>query len=366
METLALHTHHARLGARFGSVASREVVLRYGPKGAPSGAADEARSDGEQGAMRDALALVDLSARQVLSVTGPDRLSFLHGMVTQDVKGMAEWDVGYAALLTAKGAMVADVRLVRREEDVLLLLEPGLADPVLAHLQRFLISEDAEVQDVSASFGQLSLVGPHAWALAQRLFGLPGDSPPVSHVLRGGIESHAVLVLPSALLLQGVDLLVSTEGLEAVFTALLDTGSEDGLRPAGWEALEVLRVERGVPRYGVDMDERTIPMEANLERALHYQKGCYIGQEVIARATFRGHMNRRLVGLLLGEAHPAPRTELFLGDKKVGFVTSVVHSVRLGQQLALGYVHRDVQEPGTALRLAGDAGSATVHTLPFG
>ena len=174
-----------------------------------------------------------------------------------------------------------------------------------------------------------------------------------------------MLVLPSGLLLPGVDLLVSVQGLEAVFTALLDTGSEEGLAPCGWEALEVLRVERGVPRYGADMDERTIPLEANLERALHYQKGCYIGQEVIARATFRGHMNRRLVGLLLGKAHPAPRTELFLGDKKVGFVTSVVHSERLGQEIALGYVHRDALEPGTALRLAGELGLATVQTLPF-
>ncbi len=359
METLALHAHHARLGARFGSVAGRQVVLGYGPSGTGGSPA------GEEAALRSAVGLLDLSARQVVSVTGPDRLSFLHGMVTNDVKGLSATGVLYAALLTPKGAMVADARLVRREEDVLLLLEPGLAEPVLAHLQRFLISEDAALADASRDFGHLSLVGPRAWTLVRRLFGLPGDAPPTRHALLGGLESHAVLVLPSGLLLQGVDVLVSSAALEAVFTALLDSGSEEGLRPVGFEALEVLRVERGVPRFGADMDERTIPLEANLERALHYQKGCYVGQEVIARATFRGHMNRRLVGLLLGQAHPAPRTELFHGDKKVGFVTSVVHSERLGQQVALGYVHRDLLEPGTALRLAGDAGGATVEALPF-
>jgi folate-binding protein YgfZ len=364
METLALHAHHARLGAHFGSVAGREVVLQYGPVAVPQGALDGSR--GEQAAMRDAVAVVDVSSRQVVKVTGPDRLSYLHGMVTNDVKGMSASAVLYAALLTAKGAMVADVRLLPREEDVLLLLEPGLAEPVLAHLQRYLISEEAELSDASPEFGHLSLVGPRAWALSRRLLGLPGDAPPFTHALLGGLEGHAVRVLPSPLLLPGVDLLVPAEGLEAVFTALLDMGSEEGLRPAGWEALEVLRVERGVPRYGADMDERTIPLEANLERALHYQKGCYVGQEVIARATFRGHVNKRLVGLLLGEAHPAARTELFLGERKVGFVTSVVHSARLGQEVALGYVHRDVLEPGTALRLAGDAGVATVHALPFG
>jgi folate-binding protein YgfZ len=355
MEALALHAHHARLKARFGSVLGRQVVLGYGPSGA---AAREAA------ALREAVGLLDLSARQVVRVTGPDRLSFLHGMLTNDVKGMSASGVLYAALLTAKGAMVADARLLQREEDVLLLVEPGLAGPVLAHLQRFLISEDADVTDASADFGQLSLLGPRAWTLAKRLLGLPGDGPPLD-ALAGGIEGQAVRVLPSGLLLPGVDLLVSVQGLEAVFTALLDTGSEEGLLPCGFEALEVLRVERGVPRYGADMDERTIPLEANLERALHYQKGCYIGQEVIARATFRGHMNRRLVGLLLGKADPAPRTELFLGNKKVGFVTSVVHSERLGQHIALGYVHRDALEPGTALRLAGELGEATVESLPF-
>jgi folate-binding protein YgfZ len=360
LETLALHAHHARLRARFGSVAGREVVLGYGPDG------QAAVSGGEQAALREGAGLLDVSARQVLRVSGPDRLSFLHGMVTNDVKGMADFDVRYAALLTAKGAMVADVRLLKREEDVLLLLEPGLAPTVLTHLQRFLISEDAEVEDVSAEFGQLGLVGPRAFGIAQRLFGLPGHAAPTTHALRTGLEGHAVTVLPSGLLLPGADLLVSAAGLEAVFTALLDTGAEDGLRPVGWEALEVLRVEQGVPRYGVDMDERTIPLEANLERALHYQKGCYIGQEVIARATFRGHMNKRLVGLLLGEAKPAARTELFQGERKVGFLTSVVHSERLGQHLGLGYVHRDATEAGTALRLAGEVGTATVHALPFG
>jgi folate-binding protein YgfZ len=286
-------------------------------------------------------------------------------MLTQDVEGTPPSGVRYAALLTAKGGMVADVQLVRREEDVLLLVEPGLAPAVLTHLRRYLISEEAELEDVSAEFGQLALVGPHGWALARRLFGIPGDAAPSATALAGGIEKQAAWVLPSALLLPGVDVLVATAALEGIFTALLDSGSEEGLLPAGWEALEVLRVERGVPRYGLDMDERTLPLEANLERALHYKKGCYIGQEVIARATFRGHVNKRLVGLLLGDAHPQPRTELLWGERKVGFLTSVVPSRRLRQQLALGYVHRDALAPGTALQLAGGAGEATVHALPF-
>jgi folate-binding protein YgfZ len=357
MDSLTLHAEHARLGARFGAVAGREVVLHYGP--------EAAAPEGEQAALRQGAALVDLSARQVLRVTGADRLSFLHGMVTNDVTGMPEHGVRYAAVLTAKGAMVADLRLVRRDDDVLLLVEPGYAASVLAHLERFLISEDAAVTDVSAAFGQLALLGPRAWAVARRVLGVPGEEAPTTHFLLGGLERHGVFVLPSGLLLPGVDLLVPTEGLDAVFIALLDAGGEE-LRTAGWEALEVVRVESGVPRYGADMDERTIPLEANLQRALHFQKGCYVGQEVIARATFRGQMSRKLVGLLLGASHPAARTELFHGERKVGWVTSVVRSPRFGQYLALGYVHRDMLQAGTVLRLAGDNSQATVHALPFG
>jgi folate-binding protein YgfZ len=146
-----------------------------------------------------------------------------------------------------------------------------------------------------------------------------------------------------------------------VFDRLLEAGA----RPVGFAALEVMRVERGTPRFGLDMDERTIPLEANLQRAIHYQKGCYIGQEVIARATFRGHVNRHLVGLRFGAGStPAPRTELFTGDRRVGWVTSVVQSPRLGL-IGLGYAHRDAARPGTELALAAGAGSARIEVLPF-
>ena len=359
MESLSLQSVHGRLGGRFGTVAGREIVLCYGPEGTAAGSAVAA----ELRAMHEGAALVDLSVRDTLRVTGPDRVSFLHGMVTNDVSGMPVGGVRYAALLTAKGAMVADARVLRREDDLLILLEPGLGPPVLAHLEKYLISEDASLADVSADFGQLALIGPRAWALARTVFGLPGVEPPAAEFLVGGMEQSGVLVLPSALLVPGVDLLIHRADLETVFDALLDQGDEAGLRPAGWEALEARRIEQGVPRYGADMDERTIPLEANLERAIHYQKGCYIGQEVIARATFRGHVNRKLVGLTLSCDAP-PRAELVQGDRKVGWLTSVVQLPGLTKPIALGYVHRAAAEPGTELKLPND-GRAIVTSLPF-
>jgi len=248
--------------------------------------------------------------------------------------------------------------VVKRPEELLLLAEPGYGSVVRATLERYLISEDAELSDATPSFGQLSVVGPEAEALTTRVLGL---GAPAGNALRpfdaGGVTGWA---LSQGLLLPGVDLLVPLEALGAVFDRLL----QGGATPVGFTALEVLRVERGTPRFGADMDEKTIPLEANLQRAIHYQKGCYIGQEVIARATFRGHVNRHLVGLRFAGPAPAIRTELFTGDRRVGWVTSVVESPRLGT-IGLGYAHRDVDQPGTELVLAGGTARATIAPLPF-
>jgi folate-binding protein YgfZ len=265
--------------------------------------------------------------------------------------------VADAALLTAKGAMVSDARVVRRAEDILLGVEPGLGPVVREALQRFLISEDAEVSEVSDAFGQLALVGPGAEMLAQEALGCPaGGADRLRAFERDGASGWA---LPQGLRLPGLDLLVSAASLPAVFERLLAAGAV----PTGFDALEVLRVERGTPRYGADLDEKTIPLEAHLQRALSYEKGCYIGQEVIARATFRGHVNRQLVGLSFGVL-PAPRTELFVGDRRVGLVTTAVKSPIHGP-IGLGYAHRDVAQPGTGLTLAAGGGPVTVRALPF-
>jgi folate-binding protein YgfZ len=345
MVPLPLHARHVSDGATFGELKGREVVER-------TAGIDEDR------ALRTGAALFDASAREVVRLTGPDRVSFLQGMVTQDVEGLSVGAVADAALLTAKGAMVADARVVKRTDELLLLTEPGYGPAVRGMLERYLISEDAELSDATADFGQLSLVGPEAEALAAHVLGL---GPPAGATLRPFDASGATgWALPQGLLLPGLDLLVLTEALGAVFDRLLAGGAS----PVGFAAVEVLRVERGTPRFGADMDEKTIPLEAHLQRAIHYQKGCYIGQEVIARATFRGHVNRQLVGLRFGETTPAARTELFAGDRRVGWVTSAVHSPRLGA-IGLGYAHRDVAQPGTELSLAGGSGAARVEALPF-
>ena len=264
-------------------------------------------------------------------ITGPDRVSFLQGMVTNDVEKLAEGGSVYAALLTPKGGMVGDVRVLKRGDSLVLDTGAGCGETVRAFLNKYLISEEAEVVD-APTLSLVGLVGPKAAAAAE---GVPGR----------------LAVFPD-LLGRGVDVLVE-KGAQTPSLPQLDEAT-----------YEVIRVEAGVPRYGVDMTETTIPLEANLERAIAYQKGCYIGQEVIARATFRGQMAKKLTGLLLDEAVPDRGTELRRGEKKVGFVTSVVRSPLLDQFIALAYVHRDSLVAGTELELAS-SGKALVVGLPF-
>lgn len=293
----------------------------------------------EYEAARKACAWVDLSARQQLRVTGPDRVSFLQGMVTNEVEKLPVGQSCPVAMLTAKGAMVGDGRVVKLADELVVDTGATFGPAVNDFLNKYLISEEAEVT-LAPDLAMVGLVGPEAarWAEA-----LPSEVK--------------VAVLPG-LLGVGVDVLVKREGLEAVKASLA------ALPRLGEETFEVLRVEAGVPKFGVDMTETTIPLEANLEKAIHYQKGCYIGQEVIARATYRGQMNKKLVGVLLGEAAPEPGAELKLGDKRVGRVMSVVRSEARQQNVALAYVHRDHLTPGTTLELAG-GGSAQVQALPF-
>jgi aminomethyltransferase len=318
----------------------------------------------EYAAARTGVALFDLSNRDLIRLRGEDRVSFLHGMVTQDVTGLAVGHSAYAAFLTAKGAMVADARILKRPEDLLLDTEPGRGAPVREFLERYLVSEDVELETVT-DLALLALRGPSTQTLLQtwnpKIPVLAAEAAQ-AFPLRSSEEGPDGWAIATP---TGVDLLVPNRLAQEVAEGLLRAGAAYGLRLAGKQAQEWLRVEAGVPRYGQDMDEKTIPLEANLQRAIHYQKGCYIGQEVIARATYRGHMNRKLVGLLLGENRPAPHAELKVGDRKVGWVTSVIRSPALKQEIALGYVHRDFLTPGTALQLAESGASVTVAELPF-
>lgn len=270
--------------------------------------------------------------REQLRVVGPDAVSFVQGMVTNDVEGLAVGGSCYATMLTPKGAMVGDARIFKGKEEVIFDTGPGRGSAVKAFLEKYLISEEAEVQ-VADDLAVAGLVGPEA---GTRWAKLPSEA------IVGDLWAFY----------GGKEGLVRREHLPSVRAIF------EGVSPLSAATLEVLRVERKAPLFGVDMTEVTIPLEANLEHAIHYQKGCYVGQEVIARATYRGQMNKKLMLLSVGEAAPEYRAELKVGERKAGWITSVVKSPKYGQNIALGYVHRDFVAPGTEFLLG--AGVAVV------
>jgi len=324
MEPLLLHDWHRSRGATFAELNGFEVVAHYGDPAAELRAA-------LQGA-----AAFDWSARGTLLVTGPDRLEFLQGMCTAEVKKLPPRAAAYAAFLTNKGAMVADGRLWNRGEDVAIDTEPGFVQAVRDYLQKHLVSEDAEISAGGAGVAVVSVLGPEAERTTAEF---------------RDYNKEPCLVKP------GVDLLVPSPELQAVLERLAGAGAV----PAGFEAWERARVEAGVPRYGQDMDEKTIPLEAGLKHAISYDKGCYVGQEVIARATFRGHVNRQLVRLAFGEAQPVAGATLRSGDREVGRVTSVVRAPDGSGWIGLGYVHRDLAQSTDPLALDGGGGAARIR-----
>jgi folate-binding protein YgfZ len=241
--------------------------------------------------------------------------------------------------------------------------------PFIDAIERFVISEDVTFHDESAAWGLLSLQGPQAahlltLALGQR----PPELVPYAYTLCT-LAGHSVhLICRSHTGEPGYQLLTPLESLPALWTALWPHHEACGGAAVGLETLEVLRIEAGIPLFGRDMTDETMPMEANLEHAISYTKGCYIGQEVVARLESRGHVNRKLVGLLLrGTELPAAGAAIVTAGREVGWITSATFSPARQQNIALGYLRREVWTPGTAVEILSPGATieATVVQLPF-
>ncbi|NIR44522.1 MAG: aminomethyl transferase family protein [Gemmatimonadetes bacterium] len=329
-----------------------------------SGPSEPGDVEAQYRALIDACGLTLRRDRRFVRIRGDRRAEMLNGLVTNEVLGLA--DAGrHAMLLTAKGRVLTDMR-VFPEADALLLEVPdaGLTN-LLATFKRYLPPIYATFENVSESLAQIGLYGPQAAAAAVELTG--GEPPAGTHGCRemdldGG---PALIVRERRLPVDGIELTVLSAGLGVLAERALAACEALGGRPAGLEALDVLRVEAGLPAYGRDMDERVLAQETGLEDAISHDKGCYLGQEVVARIHFRGHVNRTLRGLEFDDETADAGAALRDDDKQVGQVTSSVESPDLGP-IGLGYVRREV-EPGARLGWsAGDReGEATVRALPF-
>ena len=304
--------------------------------------------------------LIEQPGWLVLGLEGPDRLPFLHKYCTQDVKGLEPGQGAYGCCLTVKGTMVADLWLLARADDALCLLTPAGAAALPGYLRKFALFDKVELKP-RAELELLRVVGDGAAAALEQVTGVAPPSAPLGH---RSLDWHgAVLVCDPYGAVPGWGLVLPVEARDAALAALEGAG----IQRATPEAAERLRVEVGRPLFGVDMTEATIPIEAGLEaQAISYDKGCYIGQEVIARIAHRGHVNRHLRGFVLpADDAQAPPIAVFDDRKQVGQVTSVTTSPR-GGRIGLGIVHRKRAEPGSEVFLgASDGPAATVAELPF-
>jgi folate-binding protein YgfZ len=290
--------------------------------------------------------------RGVIAVVGPDGAEYLQGQLTNDVEALAVGEGQYAALLDRKGHMQTDLRVLRSgEEEIQVDMEPGTKDAALRHLTMYSIGRDVKVVDATTERAIVSLIGPRAVEVAGTA-PLPEFANEATSI--AGIEALAVGTR------DGIDLFLPVAERDRLIAALLEAGAVE-VSP---EAVEIVRVEAGVPRFGAEMDAATMPAEASIvEDAVSFTKGCYIGQETVARLHYKGKPNRHLRGLKLSAA-AAPGAPLRLGVKEVGTLGGAVVSPALGP-IGLAIVRREAQ-PGAQLLVGEDGVTAEVVALPFG
>lgn len=325
-------------------------------------------------ALRESAGCVERTGQGQLILTGTDRRSFLQGLLTNDILALQPGSGCYAALLTANGRMIADMRVFELGDAILLDTGAGLTSALRDRFDQSIFSEDVQVEDVSAMRREIGVYGPIAAVVVARALeavqGVSWDAarldamPRHANVRAGGV----VVVRSEEVGVDGVELFVDAAEAGAVHASLQAAGAID----VDTDVAEITRIEAGHPRFGSDMDEDTIPLEAGIEdRAISLTKGCYVGQEIIIRVLHRGHgrVARRLVGLTFDRSGlpSAPGDAIRAGDRPIGAITSVALSPALGRPIAMGYVHRDFVEPGTPVMVVTAAGeaAATIASLPF-
>jgi folate-binding protein YgfZ len=312
----------------------------------------------EYRALREGCGLADRSWTGRLEILGADRQRFLNAYVTCDVKALQPGDGAYGFLTNPQGRILSDLVVLAHEDRLWLQLPPEQTEAVAKHLGKYILADRVEIRPLE-DMQPVTLIGSRA---AQAL----GDAalPPAGDWKHARSRVHGTEVAlqrTGRLGAEAYTLWVSASISRLLTDRLLE---EPGVTPAGPEALEVLRVEAGIPRFGLDFGPENFPQETGAEEAVSYTKGCYLGQEVVARIHYRGGVQKSLRGLLLDAPVPASGTPLLLDGREAGKAGTVVESVALGRPIGLAILHRRAAEPGTRLEIEG-GGGAEVRELPL-
>ncbi|MEO5935995.1 MAG: folate-binding protein [Terriglobales bacterium] len=350
----ALTEKLAARGARLAPYAGVEAAASFG------------NTDQEFIAITTGCGVYDLGWRAKIRVTGEDRFRWLNGMVTNNIKDLAEKHGNYNFVLSAQGRILGDLYIYNRGADILLDTERSQAEPLLKVLNHFIIMDDVELTDISDELTSIGVQGPEAEAMLKKVGIVPDCADPlvICNVEWNGQKLALTRMANPDYLTY--EIWLSPQTAPGLWDALVSARA----LPVGTDALEKFRVMAGVPRYGVDVTERYLPQETNQETALNFTKGCYIGQEIVERIRARGQVHRTLTGFVL-DAEVERGAKISVGGKDLGEVTSVarvrppkaVETINRERVLALGYIRREAEKPGTPVEVGGVPG--VVASLPF-
>jgi folate-binding protein YgfZ len=307
-------------------------------------------------AARNSAALAEKDWFGILKLTGSDRVTWLQGMVTNDVGRLRPGEGCFAGHLTPQGKLVAQMTILADPDALWLVLERAAIPHLLAAFDKLLIMEDVQVTDVSDEIQTLALIGPRSREVAEDWLGEPLNLD--------GLYAHCTLAGYRAIVTElGYDFWVSRAVADKTLRALAQSGAT-AIDRGTWD---VLRTEAGIPVFGVDIDETTMMPELG-DRGINYEKGCYIGQEVVAKVKYIGHVNRRFVGFTLETSElPETRSIVRKSEKEVGYITTALFSPGLQKPIALGFVSRSAYAAGTGVEIVsgGHRLPAQIVDLPF-
>jgi glycine cleavage system T protein len=359
MKTSPLHERHTALAAVFEDHAGSTIPVHYGDPLA------------EHGAVRRKVGIADLSHRGKLRVTGEDRIKWLQSVISNDILPLKPGQRRYSSLLTHKGKMLTYFRVYLQPDHVFVEDVGDIGETTFQALRKFLLyGTKAKLDNCRESWGLLLVSGPSAAAVIQQAFGRDPSTLGVLDFVTVDVAGRSSMIIRTEETgEEDFEIFLPADAAPAAWDQIMQAGQVNGIKPFGRQTREALRMEAGLPQAGPDLNEEIVPPEANLEeKAFSLSKGCYPGQEVVARMDTYGSVRRRLVGLLIQDtAIPARGAKLFSGDREVGWISSAVRSPQLQSVIAFGFPLRDFSKSGTALAvdIDGSRSQAVVKALPF-
>ena len=310
----------------------------------------------EFSALLSGCGIFDLGSQARISVTGGDRVRWLNGMVTNNIRDLAVGRGVYAFLLNPQGHILGDLYAYNRGESIVIETEKSQVEKLFATFDRYIIMDDVEVSDISGEFAGIGLVGPKAGTILRQA----GIDAPLEPLQMAGVGSNITMVRGDTPGVDRYEIWLAANDRDRLWGQL----SKSGAQPVSEATLESLRIASGVPRYGQDVRERDLPQETEQTRALNFNKGCYIGQEIVERIRSRGAVHRKFTGFDVEGPLPAIGAKIQLEGRDVGEITSTAHlPVAGGRSVALGYIRRELATPGRKFQLENT--TLAIANLPF-